>query len=182
MSFLAAFKKRKPDLTFRQGEMDIKTLDSALERIGTLTDQIQGLQKTILERDETILTLNSDFLTCMEGFGITKNTIDGITNWESSQLNDLKGSVSELSAERNDLTDALTAANTRIAELEKSQKTVSMRAMEFLATQGGKQLPVSANGVKPSNKAQLIDALDAANRAGNQDEMARLYAEIKKLK
>ena len=183
MSFLAAFRKPKRELTSQPTEnMDIKTLDQALGVIEAQNAQIQGLQNTVTERDATITSLHSDFQTCMEGFGITKTTSDGVVNWQSSQIEELNSSVTRLTAERDELQTKLTAAGTRISELETDQRTVSARAREFLAAQGGKALPVSGNTApKPTSKQQLMDAMDDARRAGNQDEMARLYAEFKKL-
>src|ERR1700741_805666 len=134
MSFLSAFRKPKRELTSQSTEnMDIKTLDQALGVIEAQNAQIQGLENTISECNATIMSLNSDFQTCVEGFGITKTTSDGVVSWKSSQIEELSGSLTRLTTERDELQTKLTAADIRISELEADQRTVSTRAREFLA-------------------------------------------------
>jgi chromosome segregation ATPase len=183
MSFLDAFKRRKP-VDISREEMDIKTLDQALSRIETLNTQIQGLETTISERDTRIAELHGDLKTAIDSLGLSKSIDEtGIVHWESTSLAALKESLNTMTGERDQLQNHLKTASTRIAELEQDQRTVSARAREFLAAQGGKPLPVSGQGApKPTNKQQLMDAMDEARRAGNQEEVARLYKEYKALK
>jgi predicted RNase H-like nuclease (RuvC/YqgF family) len=187
MSFLDAFKRRKPEieeLTSLNNQMDVKTLDQALGKIEALTAQIQGLETELNQREARILALHSDLETCKEAFGITKSTSEaGVINWESSHISTLEKSLTEVKSERDGLQTQLAAASTRIAELEKDQRTVSAKAREFLAAQGGRALPVSGSGnPAPRTRAQLAEAMDQANRNGNQDELKRLYTELKKIK
>ena len=164
--------------------MDIKTLDQALGKIEALNAQIRGLETEMEQRESRILELDSDLKICREAFGITKNTSDaGVVNWQSSQIMNLEEISKTLMGERDAFQAQLATANARITELEKDQRTVSAKAREFLAAQGGRALPVSGSvSPIPQTRAQLAEAMDRANRNGNRDELKRLYAEVKKLK
>ena len=162
--------------------MTPKTLDQALELIANQNAQIQGLEKTVSEQETRIGGLNSDLDACMTSFGIVKKLENETATWTSSHLQVADEAIVAANTERDELKEKLGTAETRIAELEKEQKSVSARAREFLATQGGKPLPVSSNGPKSSNRIALTQALDEANRAGNKDEVKRLYGELQKLK
>jgi prefoldin subunit 5 len=182
MSFLSAFRKRK-SVDISGYEMTPKTLDSALELIANQDAQIQGLEKTISEQETRIGQLNSDLDTCLTSFGIAKKLDENKTvSWSSSHLQAADEAIVALNTERDELKKKLVTAENRIAELEKEQKSVSAKAREFLAAQGGKPLPVSSNGPKSTNQLALTEALDEANRTGNKDEVKRLYGELQKLK
>ena len=182
MSFLDAFRKPKP-VDILDSEMQPKTLDQALALIVSQETQIQGLQTTVTERDAAIASLNTDLDACMTTFGIEKKTENDLVTWNSSHVDSLDESLQNMTAERDQLQKELGTANGRIAELEKDQRTVSARAREFLASQGGKPLPVTSNGMpKANNRVALSEALDEANRAGNKEEVKRLYGELTKLR
>ena len=196
MSLLDAFKRKKPlsspseteidleRLTSSQEEMDIKTLDQSLDHIAKQSATIQGLEHEIKEKDTSIQFLKADLEAAIEKFGLVRMPSErGGSTWESSQVKELSSSVAELTAVRDDILSKLGKAETKIAELEANKRTVEIRAMEFLAAQGGKPLPVSGSGKpQPSSKAQVMDAMDEARRAGDQEAVKRYYAEYQKLK
>lgn len=194
MSLIDALRRKKPQslpppetdldlgqLTSKQDkQMDIpKTLDQALDFTAKQTAAIQGLEFQLKEQTAANESLKANFQRCIDEFGLTRSG-DG---WESSKLNELSNAVKELTAVREDLSSKLAKADLRIVELLAEQKTVAARAMEFLAAQGGKPLPVSGSGKpQPSGKAQIMEAMDEARRAGDQEAVKRYFAEYQKLK
>src|SRR5215470_5080258 len=124
MSFLNAFRKRK-QVDISNNEMTPKTLDSALELIATQDAQIQGLEKTISEQETRIVGLNNDLNACMKAFGIVKRSENETVTWISSELQGADEAIVAASTERDQFKEKLATAETRIAELEKEQKSVS---------------------------------------------------------
>ena len=195
MSLLDAFRKKESveplpepkidleQLTLPKGQMDIKTLDQSLEYIAKQSATIQGLENQLKEKVAALAASKADLGVCIEKFGLAQRETEQGFVWESSKINALLESVKELNAARDALESKLVTAETKIIELESSRRSVEIRAMEFLAAQGGKPLPVSGSGKpQPSGKAQVMEAMDEARRAGDQEAMKRYYAEYQKLK
>lgn len=159
--------------------MDIKTLDQSLDHIAKQSATIQGLENDLKLRNAEFEVLATDFKSCVELCGL-QHTESG---WESSKLNGLSEKVQELTATRDAVTEKLGKAEVRITELLSEQKSVAARALEFLAAQGGKPLPLSGTGKPaPSGKAQIMEAMDEARKAGDQDAVKRYFKEYQNLK
>lgn len=196
MSLLEGFFKRKPPespveteidlerLTSFPKEMDIRTLDQSLDHIAKQSATIQGLSDEIKSLTAEKESLNADLATCIDTFGLTRiNTEDGGHKWQSSKLDKVLSALKELTAAGEQLEGKLSKAEVQIAELLAEQKSVAARALEFLASQGGKPLPLSGTGKPaPSGKAQIMEAMDEARKAGDQEAVKRYFEQYQKLK
>lgn len=189
MSLLDVFRKEKAgdnpvkesevdltQLTSKSEVMEIKTLDQSLGFIADQNAKIQGLQNELAEKNTTIQCLNEDLQACIQIFGLSRQQTDGVVKWESSVIKDLTQA-------RDEAFSKLATAEAKISELKANEVTVQVRAREMLAAQGGKPLPVSGTGQpKPTNKAEVMEAMDQARRAGDQAAVKRYYKELQELK
>jgi len=144
MSFLNVFKKRH-ELTAGEIQMSDKlTLDKARELLAAKDTEIQGLNARIAEYEQIVM--NHFQIVRVEGD-------DGKVIFQSKKFAELETKVAELKEENETLASAfnksqteLGAAQQRAADLEKKDNTVSARAREFLASQGGKPINLSDRG------------------------------------
>ncbi len=142
MSFLNVFKKRH-ELTGAGNQMSDKlTLDKARELLAAKDTEIQGLNARLAENEQAF-----------QAFGILRTEADGKISFSSSRVAELETKVAALTEETETLGEAfnksqteLGAAQKRAADLEKKDNTVSARAREFLASQGGKPINLSDRG------------------------------------
>jgi hypothetical protein len=141
---------------------DKLTLDKARELLAEKDAQIQGLTTRAAEAEQAF-----------QMFGITRTEADGgKVSFTSARVAELEKELTDAKAEKDLLAEgfntsqaALETSQAKVAELEKKDNSVSARAREFLASQGGKPLNISDRGDLLKNTAATEAELNAAIEA-----------------